>query len=122
MTDSVCRRSYSPPPFPPTLQLPLSKELSASLLGHASPLLWRACVLDSVQLHSLFDHVIVAPLLALLDEDEKAKVGRGMKLHCMAFVFANRAPDCLFSKTVSSMLFKVAHFQLYSTCMLFIYG
>lgn len=41
-----------------------------------------------------------------------------MKPHCVAFVFANRALDCLFSKTVSSTLFKVAHFQLHSTCML----
>ena len=111
MIDSVCRRSHPPPPFPLHLQLPLSKELRASLLDCASPLLWRVNVRDSVQLHSLFDHVIVAPLLALLDEDKKAKVGGGrgggrvgavLKLDCMASVFANSIPDCLFQQTVSS--------------------
>ena len=116
MIDSVCRRSHPPPPFPLHLQLPLSKELRASLLDCASPLLWRVNVRDSVQLHSLFDHVIVAPLLALLDEDKKAKVGGGrgggrvgavLKLDCMASVFANSIPDCLFQQTVSSTHFQV---------------
>lgn len=82
MIDSVCRHSHLPPLFPLHLQLPLSKELSASLLDRASPLLWRVNVQDSVQLHGLFDQVIVAPLLALLDEDKKAKVGgRGRELY-----------------------------------------
>jgi len=66
--DSLSVSLFSP-------QWPLFENLSNVLAGRPPPPLWKVSVKDSVQLHTLMDSVITAPLLVLLDEDSKAKVG-----------------------------------------------
>ena len=57
------------------MPLSLSPQLPPVGLGDLPMRFWCVRVTESVQLLNVFSHVIIQPLLGLMDEEAKAKVG-----------------------------------------------